>query len=92
MTVAKLNFESSEYYDLKAHKLMGDGLMVGYYDYWTSRGTIFQKGTKVSMNFNVSTNSLDHCITAFQKGDCNTIKPFVLHSSSTTTMANFNYI
>jgi len=88
MTVAKLNFESSEYYDLKAQKLMGDGLMVGYYDYWTSRGTTVAKSSGVSMNFNVSTNSLDQCIATFQKSDYNSIKSLVLHNGSTTTMNN----
>ena len=59
MTCAKINFESSEYYDLKAQKLLNDGLLVGYYDYWTSRGTAVAKSAGVNMNFNVATNSLD---------------------------------
>jgi hypothetical protein len=39
MTCSKINFENSEYYELKAQKLTTDGLLVGYYDYWTSRRT-----------------------------------------------------
>ncbi len=35
MTCAKINFESSEHYDLKAQKQLSDGLLVGNYDYWT---------------------------------------------------------
>ena len=88
MTCAKINFENSEYYDLKAQKLLTDGLLVGYYDYWTSRGTSVSKASGVNMNFNVATNSLDQCIATFQKSDYNTIKSLVLHNSATTTMAN----
>ena len=43
MTISKINFESSEYYDLKAQKLLSEGLLVGYYDYWTARGTAVAK-------------------------------------------------
>ena len=82
MTCSKINFESSEYYDLKAQKLSGDGLLVGYYDYWTARGTSVAKSSTVSMNFNVNTNSLDQCIATFQKNDYSTIKPLVLHGAS----------
>jgi hypothetical protein len=39
MTCSKINFESSEYYDLKAQNHLSDGLLIGYYDYWTSWGT-----------------------------------------------------
>ena len=39
MTFAKIDFESSEYYDLKAQKLQEEGLLMGYYDYQTSRGS-----------------------------------------------------
>ena len=88
MTCAKINFESSEYYDLKAQKLLDDGLLIGYYDYWTSRGTAVAKSSGVSMNFNVATNSLDQCIATFQKSDYNTIKSLVLHNSANTTMNN----
>ena len=82
MTCSKINFESSEYYDLKAQKLLTDGLLVGYYDYLTSRGTSVPKGSGVNMNFNVATNSLDQCIATFQKADYNTIQNLVLKSSS----------
>ena len=39
LTCSKINFESSEYYNLKSQKLLQDGLLVGYYDYWTARGS-----------------------------------------------------
>jgi hypothetical protein len=74
MTCSKIIFESSECYDLKAQKLLSDGLLVGYYDYWTSKGTSVPQSSGVNMNFNVTTNSLDQCIATFQKGDCSTIK------------------
>ena len=81
MTCAKINFENSEYYDIKGQKLVEEGLLVGYYDYWTSRGTAVAKSANVNINFNVATNSLDQCIATFQKSDYNTIKTLVLHNS-----------
>ena len=93
MTCAKINFENSEYYDLKAQKLLTDGLLVGYYDFWTSRGTAVQKSGNVNINFNVATNSLDHCIATFQKSDYNTIKNLVSHNSGTSAnLYSFNNI
>ena len=88
MTCSKINFESGEYYDLKAQKLLSDGLLVGYYDYWTSRGTAVQKSAGVNMNFNISTNSLDQCIATFQKSDYQTIRALVVNNGGATTMAN----
>jgi len=83
MTCSKINFESSEYYTLKAEKLQGDGLLVGFYDYWTSRGTATGKSSGINMNFNITTNSLDQIITTFQFADYQTIKPLVLKNSGT---------
>ena len=89
MTCSKINFQSSDYYDLKAQKLESDGLKIGYYDYFQSRGTTVKKSNNISMNFNINTNSLDQVIATFQKGDYSSaIKPLTLQNSSTTTMAN----
>ena len=88
MTCSKINFESGEYYDLKAQKLLSDGLLVGYYDYWTSRGTAVQKSAGINMNFNVSTNSLDQCIATFQKSDYQTIRALVVNKGASTTMTD----
>ena len=95
MTCSKINFESSEYYDLKAQKLTSDGLLVGYYDYWTARGTGQVKSSGINVNFNVTTNSLDQCIATFQNNDYQNIKALVLDNADNATMANvktFNQI
>jgi hypothetical protein len=88
MTCSKINFESSEYYDLKAQKLTSDGLLVGYYDYWTARGTGQVKSSGINVNFNVTTNSLDQCIATFQNNDYQNIKALVLDNANNATMAN----
>lgn len=91
MTCSKINFENSEYYALKSQKLLSDGLLVGYYDYWTSRGTAVAKSSGVNMNFNVSTNSLDQCIATFQKSDYQTIRPLILaNSSNVASLTTYN--
>ena len=80
LTCSKINFEDSEYYKLKSSKLLSDGLLIGYYDYWTARGSSVQKSSGVNMNFNVTTNSLDQCIATFQHGDYQTIKRLLLYA------------
>ena len=92
LTCAKINFESSEYYDLKAQKLEEDGLLVGYYDYFTARGFSGPKSANIAMNFNVNTNSLDQCIATFQQADYSTIRPLILHNYlNVGANTNFNY-
>ena len=81
LTCSKINFENSEYYDLKAQKLLNDALLVGYYDYWTARGTSGVKSGNFNVNFSLTTNSLDQCIATFQRGDYSTIKNLVIHAS-----------
>ena len=88
MTCSKINFESSEYYDLKAQKLTSDGLLVGYYDYWTARGTGQVKSSGINVNFNVTTNSLDQCIATFQNNDYQNIRALILDNADNATMAN----
>ena len=90
MTCSKINFESSDYYQLKSSQLQNDQpLFVGFYDYWTARGTSTAKSSTISMNFNVNTNSLDQCIATFQKSDYQTIKPLVLHNAASTTTTDW---
>lgn len=91
LTCSKINFENSEYYDLKAQKLLSDGLLVGYYDYWTSRGTATAKSAGITMNFNVATNSLDQCIATFQKSDYNTIKNLILFGADDADAGNITF-
>jgi hypothetical protein len=48
LTCSEINFESSEYYDLKAQKLLTDGLLIGYYDYAENiQPVIFCRSTTV---------------------------------------------
>lgn len=92
LTCSKINFENSAYYDIKSQKLNEEGLMIGYYDYWTSRGSSVAKSNGVNMNFNVATNSLDQCIATFQKSDYNTMRQLVLNGSTAAdaTTITFN--
>ena len=98
ITCSKINFESAEYYDLKAQKLLSDGLLIGYYDYWTARGSGVVKSSGVNMNFNVTTNSLDQCIATFQHTDYQKIAPLILHNANdlganfATIVRSFNQV
>jgi hypothetical protein len=98
MTCSKINFENGEYYYLKAQKLTSDRLLIGYYDYWTSRGSGFQKSNGINVNFNNTTNSLDRCIATFQHTDYQQIKHLVLHNANdigddfATVVRTFNQV
>lgn len=88
MTISKVSFGSSDYYELKASKLLNDGLLIGYYDYFTARGSAIVKASGVNMSFPVNTNSLDQCIATFQHQDYNNVNSLVLYNASDNTASN----
>ncbi len=59
-------------------KLTTDGLLVGYYDYWTSRGPGVIKPSGINMNFNITTNLFDQYIATFQHSDYQQIKKIIV--------------
>jgi hypothetical protein len=65
LTVQKITFNSSEYYNLKASKLLSSGLQVAYQTYICSKGSKVAKSTSVSVNATVNSTSLDQLIACF---------------------------
>lgn len=82
LTVDRIAFQSAEYYQLKQEKLLGEGLKVAYYDYWTTVGSVFTKSSGVNMNFSVNSGSLDQLIATFRRSDYQTIKPLIMYSGN----------
>jgi len=67
-TVSRISFNSSEYYELKAAKLLSDGLMIGFQDFIYSQGTTQTNGNgTITWNYNVNANSLDYILATFRK-------------------------
>ena len=77
-TISKIVFNSPDYYNMKASKLLGDGLTVAYQTYINNRGSSVAKGSSVSYTVNINSTSLDQVIGTFLDKDYNTIKPLQL--------------
>lgn len=82
-TISRVSFNSSEYYELKAAKLLESSLMYAFQDYYTVRGNLTSKSANVSWNYNVNANSLDYIISTFQRSDYNNSDYLLLVGAST---------
>ena len=83
MTLDLITFGSSLYYDLKLEKLVGKGLTIGYYDYWTSKFTAVSKSSGVAVNFNLNSGCLDQLIATFQNADVlSGVRPLVMYGGN----------
>ena len=60
--VNKIVFYDPLYYNLKASKLLGDGLTTGYQTYICSKSGSVDKSTAMSVYANINTTSLDQLI------------------------------
>ena len=57
ITLDLITFGSALYYNLKTEKLIGEGLAIGFYDYWTSKFSSVAKSSGVAVNFNLNSAS-----------------------------------
>lgn len=90
-TVDVISFASDEYYSLKASKLTSSGLNIGFYSYLTARFASATKSSGISVNWNVSANSLDQIICTLCKTDQNsTWKPMVVYGSNDAGSTVYN--
>lgn len=84
-----ISFASNEYYDLKASKLASSGLNVGFYSYLNARFASATKSAGLTVNWNVSANSLDQIICTLAKTDqTSTWKPMIAYGSNGFGAAN----
>ena len=60
--ISKIVFNDPLYYNLKASKLLGDGLTIGYQTYICSKSDAQSKSTSMNVNTNINTTSLDQLI------------------------------
>lgn len=90
-TISKIVFNSPDYYNLKASKLLGQGLVVGYQTYITNKGSSVDKDTSLSYTVNINSTSLDQVIGTFLDKDHNVIKPLVLDGADTATASTASF-
>jgi hypothetical protein len=79
-TISKIVFNDPTYYQLKASKLLSDGLLIGYKSYITSKGSVKDKDTTLIHNVSVNASSLDQVIATLHTADYDstTISPLLL--------------
>ena len=83
ITLDLITFSNAIYYDLKDEKLLGDGIKLGYYDYWTSKFNAVAKSAGVAVNFNLNSACLDQLIATFQNSDATSaVKPLVMYGGN----------
>lgn len=86
-----ISFASDEYYSLKASKLNSSGLNIGFYSYLNARFASVTKSTGISVNWNVSANSLDQIIATCAKTDANSVlKPMIVYGSNDAGSTVYN--
>lgn len=85
-----ISFASDEYYNLKASKL-SSGLNIGYYSYLNARFASSTKSSGISVQWNVSANSLDQIICTTAKTDfSSTWKPMIVYGSNDAGSTVYN--
>lgn len=90
-TVSRISFNSSEYYELKAAKLLSDGLMIGFQDFIYAQGTSQTNGNgTITWNYNVNANSLDYILATFRKSSYATQTYLQLATSANYATTNLD--
>lgn len=95
MTIDRISFQSPDYYRLKSEKLVDEGLLVGYYDYYLVSGSLATKSNGISMNFNLNSASLDQLIACYRREDYTSLKTLVLYGANSydgTDSKNFQEV
>lgn len=84
-TIAKIVFSDPTYYQLKASKLLSDGLVIGYESYISNRGSQVAKGTSLSYSVNVNASSLNQVIATCLTDAFDTPAPLLLAGAGQDT-------
>ena len=80
-TIQKIVFNDPLYYNLKASKLLGDGLTIGYNTYICSKSSSQAKGASMNIQANINTTSLDQLICTTAPNDTNPLNNLLLQSA-----------
>ena len=92
-TISRIVFNSPDYYNMKAAKLLGDGLVIGYQTYVTNRGSQVPKATSLSYTINVNTSSLDQVIATVLDANALTVSALQLAGAGVdASVVNFNTV
>lgn len=93
-TISKIVFNDPMYYNMKASKLLGDGLTLGYNTYINTKSGVTKKATSMNVYTNVNTTSLNQVICVLQNPSNwggaanNTTKQLLLQNAVSGTDAN----
>lgn len=94
-TCDRISFSDPTYYEMLAQKLLGDGVYIGYHDYYFSSFGTAKKKSGINLNWTVNSASLDKVLLALKhkQSTDGTVYPLVLYGTNqnTTTTPNTTY-
>lgn len=83
-TIDRIQFSDPTYYEMIASKLLGDGLYIGYHDYYYSSFSSIKKKSGISLNWTVNSSSLDKVLVSFKhkQGTDGNVYPLILSTAN----------
>lgn len=88
MTVSRCQFSDPLYYTMLTEKLLGDGLSIGYHDwFYTSFSTVANRTNGVSLSWSVNSQSLDRILVSFKHSQANNVRPLIMYGANHSTVA-----
>ena len=91
-TISEIVCNSPDYYNFKAAKLLGDGLVIGYQTFVTNEGSQVAKAYSLSYTVNINATSLDQVIATMLDADYLTVTHLQLGGAGvdSTSSQSFN--
>lgn len=88
-TVDRIQFSDPLYYQMLSEKLLGDGLYIGYHDYYYSSFSSIKKKSGVSLNWTVNSQSLDRVLVSFKHNLATngTVYPLIINAANQNATA-----
>lgn len=92
-TIDRLSFSDPLYYQLLTEKLLGDGLSIGYHDYYFNSFSQIKKKSGISLNWSVNSACLDKVLLTFKHklSTDGSVYPLVLNGANANSSTTTNY-
>ena len=92
-TIDRIQFSDPLYYQMLTEKLLGEGLSIGYHDYYFSSFSAIKKKSGVSLNWTINSACLDKVLLSFKHrlSTDGSVYPLVLNGANANSTTETNY-